>query len=240
MTPFLSLGFLLAGASLAGALHIPIPRHSRIAARQNAVAADSLVAASWYAGWHAEDLPIANISWSKYTHMTYSFAETSGDGSMITVADSDAELLPQFVQAAHANNVKALVSLGGWTGARFFSSNVADATNRTAFVNAITSLAIKYSLDGIDFDWEYPNSEGIGCNVQSPADVDNFLSLLQALRADPTGSKLILTAAVAGSPWPDANNNPSTNLTGFASTLDYIAIMNYDVFGPFSATAGPN
>lgn len=48
--------------------------------------------------------------------------------------------------------VKALVSIGGWTGSRFFSSAVATPENRTAFVGAVTSLVKTYKLDGIDFE----------------------------------------------------------------------------------------
>lgn len=33
-----------------------------------------MVATTWYAGWHGADFPLANVSWDKYTHVTYSFA----------------------------------------------------------------------------------------------------------------------------------------------------------------------
>jgi len=29
---------------------------------------------AWYAGWHAKDYPLSDVSWSKYTHMIYSAA----------------------------------------------------------------------------------------------------------------------------------------------------------------------
>lgn len=32
------------------------------------------VAATWYAGWDSSKFPLTNVSWSKYTHVTYSFA----------------------------------------------------------------------------------------------------------------------------------------------------------------------
>ena len=35
---------------------------------------DEFVAMSWYAGWHSTDNPPQNISWSKYTQVTYAFA----------------------------------------------------------------------------------------------------------------------------------------------------------------------
>lgn len=36
-----------------------------------------LVAAAWYAGWHASDFTLDDVSWEKYTLMTYAFASVS-------------------------------------------------------------------------------------------------------------------------------------------------------------------
>jgi len=33
-----------------------------------------MVATTWYAGWHGTDFPLVNMSWDKYTHVTYAFA----------------------------------------------------------------------------------------------------------------------------------------------------------------------
>jgi chitinase len=74
----------------------------------------------------------------------------------------------------------------------------------------------------------------------SPNDTSNFLSFLQELRADPQGQDLILSAATPVLPWKDETGSPSTNVSGFASVLDFITIMNYDVWGHWSATVGPN
>jgi len=51
-----------------------------------------------------------------------------------------------------AKDVKALVAIGGWTGSRYFSTNVGSAQNRTAFVKTIVNLVKKYNLDGVDFE----------------------------------------------------------------------------------------
>ena len=32
------------------------------------------IAAAWWAAWHPALLPLDEISWKKYTHMTYAFA----------------------------------------------------------------------------------------------------------------------------------------------------------------------
>ena len=79
--------------------------------------------------------------------------------------------------------------------------------------------------------WEYPGNQGIGCNVISPNDTANFLEFLKELRQDPTGQKLVLTAAAPISPWRGADGNPSADVSEFAKLLDYVAIMNYDISG---------
>lgn len=50
--------------------------------------------------------------------------------------------------------VKASLSIGGWTGSQYFSTAVADETNRTAFVQTVLGLVTKYDLDGIDFEYD--------------------------------------------------------------------------------------
>lgn len=87
--------------------------------------------------------------------------------------------------------------------------------------------------------WEFPSLQGIGCNTISNQDTPNFLSFLLELRAHPVGKKLILTAAAQDSPWPDPNGNPS-DISPFARLLDHIAVMNYDIWGPWSPSIGPN
>ena len=48
-------------------------------------------------------------------------------------------------------NVKAILSYGGWGGSQFFSWAMSPA-NRTATVNSILKLVAEYKLDGIDFE----------------------------------------------------------------------------------------
>jgi chitinase len=74
--------------------------------------------------------------------------------------------------------MKVLISLGGWTWSRGFSS-AARPENRQAFVASCIDAYIKGNLpvtdgaggagaalgvfDGIDIDWEYPVACGIEC-----------------------------------------------------------------------------
>ncbi|ESK96283.1 glycoside hydrolase family 18 protein [Moniliophthora roreri MCA 2997] len=204
----------------------------------NLAAADALLT-GWYPGWLGNQSPPQNISWSKYTALTFAFGVTTPNGG-VSLDDISTQVLPEFVASAKEHNVQALLSIGGWTGSRYFSSAVATQESRTAFVKTIVDLVNQYDLDGIDFDWEYPNKQGIGCNQQSPDDAANFLSFLEQLRSDPVGSKLTLSAAVGIAPFVGSDGVPMTDVSGFAKVLDHIGIMNYDVWGSWSPSVGPN
>ena len=71
-------------------------------------------------------------------------------------------------------------------------------------------------------------------------DTANFLSFLQELRQDPLGRDLILSAAAPILPFTGPDGNPLSDVSDFANVLDFIEILNYDVWGSWSPTVGPN
>ncbi|KIY73978.1 glycoside hydrolase family 18 protein [Cylindrobasidium torrendii FP15055 ss-10] len=197
--------------------------------------------AGYFTGWHAtEGFPLSSVSWDKYDAVAYAFAETTEDVHNLSLEGSNAELVPEFVALARLNDVKALVSIGGWTGSMYFSTAVGSAQNRTAFVDTVTKFAQEYQLDGLDFDWEYPGNQGLGCNTISPNDTSNYLLFLQELRQHPVGCELLITAAVSISPFFDESGEPGTNVSAFGEVFDYITVMNYDLWGSWSSSVGPN
>ncbi|KAK8132287.1 hypothetical protein PG999_000460 [Apiospora kogelbergensis] len=234
-----NLNSILKASAILGFLSVEatcLPRAS--ASTKNG--SSSLVASTYFAGYHVnKGFPVADMPFEKYTDVKYAFAETEADGSLnLTLSAPDQ--IPAFVSAAKAKGVKAMISIGGWTGSRYFSSMIGSAENRTAFVKTCVDLVNKYSLDGLDFDWEYPNRQGLGCNVINKDDTANYLAFLQELRKDPKGKSLWLTAAGSLFPWYGPSGASSTDLGAFASVLDYVMIMNYDIYGAWAATAGPN
>lgn len=91
----------------------------------------------------------------------------------------------------------------------------------------------------VHFSWEFPVTGGLACNANSTADVTQFLAFLQALRNDSTfqdtSNPVTLSATVSIKPWSGA-----TDVSGFADVLDFITIMNYDIWGTWDKTVGPN
>lgn len=113
---------------------------------------------------------------------------------------------------------------------RYFSPAVATTTSRQTFAKNIVAVYKQYSLDGIDIDWEYPGQQGAGSNQVSPQDSANFLAFLKVLRTSlPSGARI--TAAVQDVPFADASGNPMKDVSAFASVLDWVNLMNYDVWG---------
>ena len=51
-----------------------------------------------------------------------------------------------------------MLTIGGWTGSKYFSSAVANEANRTAFVKTVMDLVSKYDLDGLDFEYVFPSN----------------------------------------------------------------------------------
>lgn len=145
------------------------------------------------------------------------------------------------LKAAHPG-LKVLISLGGWTWSRGFSS-AARAENRQAFVASCIDAYIRGNLpvtdgaggtaaaagvfDGIDIDWEYPVACGIACG--SAEDRQNFTALLAEFRRqlDQVRPGLLLTVAVGAG--IDKIRVTDPNL--YAPYLDYLNVMTYDFHG---------
>ncbi|ESK89643.1 glycoside hydrolase family 18 protein [Moniliophthora roreri MCA 2997] len=195
------------------------------------------IAKGYIPGWGIDEFPLSTVSWSKYTEVTWAFGETAPGLGNITLPDPG---LDEFVKVAHENNVKACLSLGGWTGSVFFSTAVGSAENRTAYVKTVLDLVHKHKIDCLDLDWEYPNRQGLGCNTINANDTLNYILFMEELRAHPSCNNITLSAAVSLQPFNDASGNPSTNLTRLGNALDHVVIMNYDVWGPWSDFVGPN
>ncbi|OCF38068.1 hypothetical protein I316_00292 [Kwoniella heveanensis BCC8398] len=193
---------------------------------------------AYYPDWSGWYLPPESVDWSRFDVIDFAFALPTAEFGLQFTQDDSADLLNRLVKTAHAAGKRVKLSIGGWTGSVYFSTICASATNRKTFINAILDAYNLYNLDGIDIDWEYPGTTGADGNAVSSSDSANFLLLLQELRtALPDGALISLATQV----WPfaDSNGSPMSDVSAFASVIDWILIMNYDVWGS-SSTPGPN
>lgn len=84
--------------------------------------------------------------------------------------------------------------------------------------------------------------QGIGDNIVSPQDTANLALFLSTLRgAVGSNARLSMAASVAGLAGADGNKLTAPGaLSAFASKLDYVTLMVYDIVGYYSPTTGPN
>ena len=148
-------------------------------------------------------------------------------------------------------NLKVLISLGGWTWSRGFSS-AARPENRQAFVASCIDAYIRGNLpvtdnaggpgaaagvfDGIDIDWEYPVACGLSCGA--PEDAANYVALLAEFRRqlDAVRPGLLLTVAAGAGIDKIRVTDPAT----YSQSLDFINVMTYDFHGAWEAKTNHN
>ena len=170
----------------------------------------------------------ANIKWSLYTHVCHAFLTAEGDGSLNQrggVPD------PKLAAEAHKNGVKVLVSLGGWGWDDQFRTLTSKAESEDRYVKAVLDAVDKADYDGIDLDWEYPDTK---------EEVVGFERLSRRLRQglDTLGKQkqrhMELTMA--------ASSNLGTlswlDRTFLIETMDWINVMTYDYTGNWTDYAG--
>ena len=80
----------------------------------------------------------------------------------ININQQDDELLANFTTTLQGKEppAKALLSIGGGgNNPATFAQMASSAENRAAFIDSSITAARKYGLDGLDLDWEFPQSQ---------------------------------------------------------------------------------
>ena len=153
-------------------------------------------------------------------------------------------------------NLKVLISVGGWTGSKYFSDAALTPASRAAFVQSCIDLFIRGNLpnpgwggmggsgaaagifDGIDLDWEWPGSEGNTGNIVRPEDKQNFTALVEEFRkqldsyGQETGKHYLLTAFLPAAP---AKIDAGFEVDKLFDDFDFATIQGYDLHGAWEA-----
>ena len=172
---------------------------------------------SWYYNGYTEEVlqtvDVLNISFA------YVFEDATlnlnGIGSMLV----------ETTAAAHRNGVRVCLSVQGYgEDTKNFSNSAANPTTRTKLVNSMVDAVVKYRLDGIDIDWEYPGSYS---GRPLSEDKVNYTLFIKELRQklDSIDSSYLLTSAIPAGPW----GHSRFELEKLHQYFDFINMMSYDL-----------
>ncbi|KAI0708099.1 glycosyl hydrolases family 18-domain-containing protein [Cerioporus squamosus] len=211
--------------------------------------ASGKVQAAYFTNWgiYGANFQPTDINPTPLTHILYSFADVSADSGTISLTDSYADEQKHFdgdswdepgnnlygclkqlylLKLSH-RNLKVLLSIGGWTYSQAGHFNfVTDASKRATFVSGAVSLIENYGFDGIDIDFEYPNSDALASGFASLlTELRTAFTNLQKQKGD--AQPYLLTAAVpAGS-----DNYQWLKMSTMDAALDFWNLMAYDYAG---------
>lgn len=117
---------------------------------------------SWASGRSCSGMTFADIPVESLTHLNFAFGYISPSSFDIVPMDNlDPALFSDLTALKSRNrNLKATISLGGWT----FNDNdtstqpvygdmVSTAAKRQKFISNLFSFLREYGFDGVDFDW---------------------------------------------------------------------------------------
>lgn len=176
-------------------------------------------------GYEFSQVPVQEL-----THLIYSHAKPTARGDCeLAHADLDIPNL-RTLKALRAENPRLLVllSVGGWSGSRYFSDVAATPSARRQFSASCLQIIEKYGLDGLDVDWEYPVTGGKRTDHKRGSDKENFVLLLRKLRSDLDAfgqeRHLLLTIASTGY----RNHLNDLSLEEMSDILDWFNLMGYD------------
>lgn len=177
-------------------------------------------------GYYSGDLfnePVSKLQTSKLTHIMYAFLIPNEDGSLKPL--KNLEQLKALVEKAHLDGAKVYIAIGGWSYENVplystFDKISRDPVTRKKFVNNIVQFVVDNNLDGVELDWEYPNTGNISF----------YEKLVTELSAALKSKGKPLTAALNGA-WSATAGPEASKLVSdkCLNAFEFISVMGYDM-----------
>jgi GH18 family chitinase len=109
----------------------------------------------FYPNWYNESTK-DDIQWQHLTDLAYCFGEPVSSGELKLL---NQERLISLADSAQAHQVKLHLSIGGASqGSKGWTEITSDPSLSRRFIQNILTFVQKYELDGINLDWEYPDT----------------------------------------------------------------------------------
>lgn len=186
----------------------------------------SKIIIGYYASWKKEGFDHTRIQYRYLTHVAHAFTKPDSEGNLIV---EDDYVYPELIQTAHKNNVKVIMSVGGWGNCEGFPGMASTAENRKRFIDQVLKFCKDHDYDGVDIDWEF---------VSNPEEQQNFVTLIkelsEAFKAQ-THPLILTMAAPSGDHW-----GRWINYEQVVHYFDYISCMTYDYHGEWTDHSGHN
>lgn len=177
-------------------------------------------------GYYSGDLfnePLDKLQTDKLTHVMYAFLIPKSDGTLVDLKLP--EQLTGLVDKAHKDGCEVFISLGGWSYegkylAPTFEEVASNDEKRKVFIDNVCAFTEKYNLDGVELDWEHPNTKTI----------DDYEKLVVELNAAFKINGKELSAALTGA-WSPVNGYDTSNVITKTclENFSFINVMSYDL-----------
>jgi len=155
-------------------------------------------------------------AWGRYvTDIVYFSAGLHPTGELDT-GRLDAKTLTALREMNATYGTRVFIAIGGWERSQNFAAVAADPALRTRAVQAITAYCLENGLDGVDFDWEFPDNA---------AERAGYVALLAEVRRAFAPHHLRVSVALAA--WQDLGDE-------LYAAVDRIHVMAYDHAGRHS------
>ena len=182
----------------------------------------------YYPYWMQGSFQPNDLDLETFTHINHAFAWPNEQGDIIAPTGM---LDPSIADYIHSNNRKIILSLGGWGTAQTagFVSSTSTFELRSQFIANIIDKMITYGYDGVDIDWEHPQS------ITQKNNLTKFIEELDSTlyELDP---QLLITMAVPTSNWC----GQWYDFSSLRPHIDFFNAMTYDIHGSWSSNAGHN
>ncbi|OHW89580.1 chitinase 1 [Colletotrichum incanum] len=193
-----------------------------------------------------------NIQSKDISHVLYAFADIRPNGTVVSSdpwADTGKPFGNDIIQEPGRNayglvkqlylkkmanrNMKVILYIGGSNWSPKFAPVASNDARRANFVSSAIKLVTDWGMDGVDLNWEYPNTNETNTNcVKMLTDLRKGLDDYSAMHAN--GYHFTLSFPAPAEP----QNYRPFNFKAMDKPLDFWSLMAFDFAGSWENTTG--